>query len=220
MIESFRFVKTVGDFWRQLRRGGSAVPRVQSVVLATHDAFGAAWVNHRVFAKDGKPALGGEYPLSLQMVADRPIEGRLVDEQGGPIAGAAVRVDQLYAVPSGDLSPIIDALRRFDLEPYQTSHPRVWPNNLAAATAIPPVTTGADGRFVLKGVGRYRQANLSAIGPGMSAMSWTVLNRDEAIEVTKAVRTRWRPDGQLSAETTVRADSAEPLTVRMRCAGP
>ncbi len=58
----------------------------------------------------------------LRMVADRPIEGRLVDEKGGPIAGAVVRVDQLYAVPAGDLSPIVDALRRLDLKPYQSCH--------------------------------------------------------------------------------------------------
>jgi RNA polymerase sigma factor (sigma-70 family) len=129
---SFRFAKTVGDFWRNFAKGGSAVPLVQAVVLATHDSFGAAWANLRVVAKDGKPALGGEYPLSLHMVADRPIEGRLLDDQGGPIAGAVVRVEQLYAVPAGDLSPIIDALRTLDLKPYQSSHPRVWPNNLAA----------------------------------------------------------------------------------------
>jgi hypothetical protein len=187
----FRFDKTVGDFWRNFAKGGSAVPLVQSVVLATHDSFGAAWVNLRVVGKDGKPALGGEYPMSLRMVTDRPIEGRLLDDQSGPIAGAVVRVEQLYAVPAGDLSPIIDALRRFDLGPYQSSYPRVWPNNLAASMAIPAATTGADGRFTLKGVGRDRQANLTATGPGMAPMSWTVLNRDEATEVTKAVRARW-----------------------------
>jgi hypothetical protein len=144
-------------------------------VVATHDSFGAAWVNLRVVAKDGKPALGGEYPLSLQMVADRPIEGRLLDDRGGLIVGAVVWVEQLYAVPAGDLSPIIDALRKLDLKPYQSSYPRIWPNNLEASTAIPTATTGADGRFTLKGIGRDRQANLAATGPGMASMRWTVV---------------------------------------------
>ena len=134
---SFRFKKTVGDFWRNFAAGGSATPRVQAVVLATHDAFGVAWVNLRVVAKDGKPALGGEYPLSLRMVADRPIEGRLLDDQGRPVAGAMVWVEQLYAVPAGDLSPIIDALRRFDLEPYQRTHPRIGPQPLRSDDGDP-----------------------------------------------------------------------------------
>ncbi len=201
---SFRIAKTVGDFWRNFATGGSATPYVQAVVLATHDSFGAAWVNLRIVAKDGKPALGGEYPLSLQMVADRPIEGRLLDNQGGPIAGAVVRIDRLYGVPAGDLSPIIDALRRFDLKPYQSSYPRIGPNHFEASTTIPDATTGPDGRFTLKGVGRDRQANLFATGPGMASMSWTVLNRDDAIEVTKAVRARWphtpKPDGDAAAK--------------------
>jgi RNA polymerase sigma factor (sigma-70 family) len=188
---NFHFAKSVGDFWRNFAEGGSAVPRVQAVVLATHESFGAAWINLRVAAKDGKPAIGGEYPLALHMVADRPIEGRLIDGQGKPIAGALVWVDRLYAFPRGGLSPIVEALRKLDRKPYQTTYPRVWPNNLAAALAIPSVTTGADGRFTLRGVGRDRQANLTANGPGMASMSWTVLNRDEASEVTKAVRERW-----------------------------
>jgi RNA polymerase sigma factor (sigma-70 family) len=200
---SFRFQKTVGDFWRNFARGGSATPQVQAVVLATHDAFGAAWVNLRVVAKDGKPALGGEYPLTLRMVADRPIEGRLVDDRGSPIAGASVSVERLYAVPGG-LSPIIDALRKLDLKPYQGGYPRVWPNHLDAAMAIPPVTTGADGRFTLRGVGRDREASLAANGPGMAPMRWTVLNRDDATEVTKVVRARWphapRPVGPPAAK--------------------
>jgi hypothetical protein len=125
------------------------------------------------------------------MVADRPIEGRLIDGQGKPIDGALVWVDRLYAFRGADLSPIIEALRKLDLKPYQTTYPRIWPNNLAAANVIPSVTTGADGRFTLRGVGRDRQANLRANGPGMVSMSWTVLNRDDASEVTKAVRDRW-----------------------------
>ncbi len=68
---SFRFVKTVGDFWRNFAAGCSAVPRVQSVVLATHDAFGAAWVNLRVVAlPDGASRRYGPYP------AERAAPGR------------------------------------------------------------------------------------------------------------------------------------------------
>ena len=139
---TFHFAKTVGDFWRNFAKGGSAVPLVQAVVLATHESFGAAWVNLRVVAKDGKPALGGEYPLTLRMVADRPIEGRLLDDQGKPIAGAVVRVEQLYAVPRGDLSPIIDALRKFDLKPYQT----LLPADLAQQSRSPDGDSHRDHR--------------------------------------------------------------------------
>lgn len=188
---SFRFAKTVGDFWRNFAAGGSATPYVQSVVLVTHTSFGAAWVDLKVVARDGTPAFGGEYPLTLHMVADRPIEGRVLGAGGAPIAGAVVRVEQLYGVPGGDLSPIVDALRRFDLQPYQRTHPRVWPNHFEAAMALPTATTGADGRFTLRGVGRERQANLCATGPGMAPLRWTVLNRDDAVAVTEAVRARW-----------------------------
>jgi RNA polymerase sigma factor (sigma-70 family) len=188
---TFHFTKTVGDFWRNFAKGGMATPHEQAVVLATHDSFGVAWSSLKIVAKDGTSAIGGEYPLTLRMVADRPIEGRLIDDRGSPIPGAEVRVEQFYAVPKGDLAPVIDALRKFDLGPYQTTHPRIMPNNLAAPMAIPATTTGPDGRFKLTGIGRDRQANLVATGPGMASMQWTVLNRDDAIEVTEAVRARW-----------------------------
>ena len=128
-------------------------------------------MNLRVMGKDGEPTLRGEYPLSLEMIADRPIEGRLLDEQGKPIAGAVVRVDQLFGVPGGDLSPIIDGLRKFDLKPYQSSYPRVGPTHFEASTVIPSATTDPDGRFRLTGAGRDRQANLIATGPGMAPRS-------------------------------------------------
>ena len=163
---SFRLAKTVGDFWRNFAAGGSATPHVQSVVLATHASFGVAWVDLKVVEKNGTLASGGEYPLTLHMVADRPIEGRVLGAGGTPVAGAVVRVERLYAVPGGDLSPIVDALRRFDLQPYQRTHPRVWPNHFEAAMALPTATTGADGRFTLRGVGRDRQANLCRDRPG------------------------------------------------------
>jgi RNA polymerase sigma factor (sigma-70 family) len=207
---SFQFSKTVGDFWRNFAQGGMATPHVQAVVLATHDAFGAGWVNLRIKHKDGTPAIGGEYPLTVNMTADRPIEGRLVDDRGQPVAGASVRVEQLCAFPNGGLAPVLEALRKFDLEPYRRTHPRIWPNNLAAAEAIPPATTGADGRFTLKGVGRDRQANLAATGPGMEAVQWTVLNSDEANEVTRAVRARWpgraQPGGRPAGKDVGRGD--------------
>ena len=196
---SFRFKKTVGDFWRNFAAGGMATPRVQAVVLATHDAFGVAWVNLRVVAKDGKPALGGEYPLSLRMVADRPIEGRLLDDQGRPDRGGrgAGRAGSTPYRPAtsrrsstrfgGSTSSLTRELTRGS------------GRTTRSAMVIPSATTGADGRFTLTGVGRDRQANLAATGPGMALMRWTVLNRDDATEVTKAVRARWphtpSPDG-------------------------
>jgi hypothetical protein len=212
---AFYFRKTVGDFWRNFAKGGMATPLVQAVVLATHDSFGAAWANLKVVAKDGTPAFGNDYPLTLRMVADRPIVGRLLDDRGKPIAGAEVRVEQLYAVPKGDISPVIDALRKFDLEPYQTSYPRIWPNNLAAPMAIPVANTDADGRFKLTGIGRDRQANLVATGPGMAPTKWTVLNHDEAIEVTKAVRERFPHVPRSYADQMAKAAPRENPGVRV-----
>ncbi len=187
---SFRFARTVGDFWRNFASGGVATPHVQSVVLATHERFGLAWYNLRIVGEDRKPAIGGDDPLILQMTADLPIEGRLIDGRGAPIVGAKVRVGRLYGVPRGDLSPILDALRKRDLAPFQRTFPRVGPNHFEATYVLPVATTGADGRFMLRGVGRERQAELIAEGPGMASIQWTVLNRKEAVEATRVVRER------------------------------
>jgi RNA polymerase sigma factor (sigma-70 family) len=111
----------------------------QTYVVAAAEGHGFAWARVR-------PGAAGD--LTLRLVKDdEPLRGRILDLEGKPVAGATVRVDDELLVPSGggaDLTSLRSA---------------------AFATLFPPVKTGADGRFLVPGVGRERAATLRVEGP-------------------------------------------------------
>jgi hypothetical protein len=102
-------------------------------LVATADGFGPTWID-LVEAKGA---------VELRLIRDVPIEGRLINLEGRPLAGIEVRTLRvedaanamhLYGAPSGYLCS---------------------------------ATTDADGRFRLPGVGRDRRAVLGIAGPGI-----------------------------------------------------
>lgn len=120
-------------------------------------------------------------PLTLQLVEDLPIEGRVTDQQGRPIAGARVRVRQLYWPQKGDLAPWLEAARRAgDVAEMISRVNAPFLHSLEStyllgdvpavhAPIVPPVVSGSDGRFRLEGIGRDRVAELIIEGPGIAS---------------------------------------------------
>ena len=73
--------------------------------MATLDGYGPA--------ADEQPATDGS--LTLRLAADDvPIEGRVLDRDGRPVAGATVRVWSLWWTDEGDLGPWLEAIERAD----------------------------------------------------------------------------------------------------------
>ncbi|HTU93116.1 MAG TPA: sigma-70 family RNA polymerase sigma factor [Gemmataceae bacterium] len=170
----FRFTvpaDQLGECW--LRSPWEAV-----YVLAAADGYGVA------VARLGKP---GATDLMLRLVKDdRPIRGRVLNLEGKPVAGARVRIaDALYIPKKDDLTTWHAAVKagRKETDRYSVN----WLHlielySLAFDLLIPPVTTGRDGRFQIKGIGRERLARLRIEGPTIATQIVTVQTRsDEAI---------------------------------------
>jgi RNA polymerase sigma factor (sigma-70 family) len=149
-------------------------PWDHTFVLAAAEGYGLAWARVR----SDKP---GE--LTLRLVKDDlPIQGRVIDLQGKPVAGATVRIDLGVFVPTkGDLTEWLKALEanqrdlgNMDWNDFTSL------NSAAFATLFPPVQTGADGRFQIKGIGRERVVGLRVEGPTIATQQVRAMTRPPA----------------------------------------
>jgi RNA polymerase sigma factor (sigma-70 family) len=105
-------------------------------VLAVAEGYGCGWATIHSSA---------EQELTLRLVEDAPIKGRILDADGKPIAGAKLTVTGVAA--KGNEGP---------------AGARGWEGSLPWQPAV--LTTGADGKFRLAGVGRDRAVHLRLEG--------------------------------------------------------
>jgi RNA polymerase sigma factor (sigma-70 family) len=158
-------------------------------VLAAAEGYGFA------YAPLGKPGAAG---ITLRLTKDDvPLRGRVLDLQGKPVAGATVRIGEMLFVPQkGDLGPWLKALLT-----VKEGAGRTNPEQLlglyspAFGQVLPPVTTGANGRFEIKGIGRERVAHLRIEGPTIA---------------TRLVRAMTRPGEIVQAPKNPNDPEAEP----------
>jgi len=125
----------------------------------------------------GKPEATGERTLRL-VKDDVPIRGRVIDLQGKPVAGAAVRVIGLRLPNTEDLTAFVEALKASkDAYPIENKFLTHHSDNTALAQLFAPTSTGADGRFQLGGIGRERIAVLEISGPTIETRHVRVMTR-------------------------------------------
>jgi hypothetical protein len=132
--------------------------------MAVAKGYGCDWA--KVDA-DGK---AGE--LTLRLVKDVPIIGRVLDQDGRPVAGSKVRVHLLYAYPGEVLTEYLAAMRKKVRGPGPS---KGWSGPLPEPATV--VTTKEDGRFRLTGLGRERFALLFIEGPAIANGVCSVLTR-------------------------------------------
>jgi hypothetical protein len=118
----------------------------------------------------GEPGKDGD--LTLRLVKDVPINGRIVDLEGKPVNGAKVRVTDVLAYKGEDLTEALEDIRKGGTGPYFA---KGWTGPLPGQAAA--VTTGADGRFRISGLGRERLARLIVEGPGIRFMRIEAMTR-------------------------------------------
>jgi hypothetical protein len=147
------------------------------------------WRNARVIAlADGYPAGGSDSDepdagreITVRLTRDDvPVMGRVVDLEGRPVVGATVRVGMISSPAGGDLTPWLSAVaaRQPDLFENESRYlKRLRTPRYDRLPGIPVVTTGADGRFTIRGIGRERVANLRFEGPTIRAMEASVMTR-------------------------------------------
>ena len=109
---------------------------------------------------------------------DVPIRGRVLDIQGGPVAGASVQLVGILWHPSGKLDEFLEALKMEKVAyPVQYRTLRMWASD-DVPSLFPAVAADRDGRFTLTGVGRERIALLLVSGPGVETRFEFVATRD------------------------------------------
>jgi RNA polymerase sigma factor (sigma-70 family) len=114
---------------------------------------------------------------------DAPIEGRIRNLQGQPVAGAKVRVLWAMRAQSGDLAKWYQGLKEqkgrggfallFGLEGLRDLPLR----RCGLDPAVPQATTDRDGKFTLKGLGRDRVALIRVEGEGIESRDVFVTDR-------------------------------------------
>jgi RNA polymerase sigma factor (sigma-70 family) len=133
-------------------------------LLATAAGLGLDWTDLRL-SKAG-------HELTLHLPADEPIRGRVVDLEGKPIAGAAVRIVELTTSESGSLDEFLKqwAADKEKSPTGRTFHllteKSLWLP--MALNRLPTATTGRDGIFRMSHVGRDRGLMLGVRAPGMA----------------------------------------------------
>jgi RNA polymerase sigma factor (sigma-70 family) len=137
-----------------------------SQVMAVASDHGCDWA---VLAADGKAA-----ELTLRLVKDVPIRGRILDPDGRPVAGAKVRVTGVSAPGGDDLDSYLEAVRKGGSYTFA----RDWSGPLPGQPAA--LTTGADGRFRLAGIGRERLVRLHVEGPAIASADLEAMTRAAA----------------------------------------
>jgi RNA polymerase sigma factor (sigma-70 family) len=127
------------------------------------------------------------------------IEGRLVDLEGRPVAGARVEIASLYWAPDGDLGRWLDRARDRGVQyPSEGLAPGTVPAFRRTAGKRSPspanegVATDADGRFHLAGVGPEQLALIRVTGPTIATTILYATGRDGA-EVRAAIHPSLKP---------------------------
>ncbi len=143
-------------------------PQGKAVLAATAKGFGLDWID--VSAKSESEE------ITLQLVADDvPIEGRVLDLEGNPVAGATVQVRSIARRADGkDLASFVETVQKYLKEgtpefqpgPLDTALGKFQWQRLSPAglDVSATVTTGADGRYRLTGFGRERVLELAIRG--------------------------------------------------------
>jgi RNA polymerase sigma factor (sigma-70 family) len=119
-------------------------------VIAAAPGFGFGWSE----APGDSPATG----LVIRLHAERTLRGRVLDVEGRPVAGARVQVERAVA-------PFVRPY--FNPAPSQAPVPK-------------PVTTDADGRFTLPGIGRDVAVRLDVLHEDFTPDSTDVATADQA----------------------------------------
>jgi hypothetical protein len=182
-----------GRFAFRARRGELASSGTRSrfgQIIATAEGFGPAWV----------PIFSGRVPddLTLRLPEDLPIEGRILDLEGRPVAGARVGLVWL-AIPPRGLESFLSAVRnQAELKGSLPGEHPSWIGRLPGQPAF--VACDAAGRFRLSGLGRDRIAELVVQGPAIADGTAMAVTRRMAAVVGPVTR---RPQPEPPAPLTV-----------------
>jgi RNA polymerase sigma factor (sigma-70 family) len=135
-------------------------------LLAIASGFGLDWAE---LASDSHNA-----ELTLRLVKDQPIRGRLLTTEGKAVPGVTIRITGVLAVQKLD-----DFLRLYQRQPRHIDEtPGMRPLRVPVTEVLPPVQTDKDGRFEIRGVGAERVIALEMKHPALARELVLVATRE------------------------------------------
>ncbi|HWB13653.1 MAG TPA: carboxypeptidase-like regulatory domain-containing protein [Pirellulales bacterium] len=171
-----------GRFQITLSADNMAAPGLALSLVAHKAGFGIDWLNVE----------GGQAPgdITLRLVEDRPIRGRVTDTEGRPIAGAHVAVKSMSASRDGNLDAFLAAWS----EGWRDAWTKVDRGLYSPLDAVIGTQSDRDGRFELSGVGVERVARVEISPAGYATDQLRVVNRqgfdaEKYNEITRAAVT-------------------------------
>ena len=149
-------------------------------IIAKADGFTYGWRSFAGAPRDGsKPDLNPVYKVARD---NTPVEGRLVDLEGKPLANLRVSVLSAAVSNQGDLGEFVKAIT--DHAPVYESLFRHVSNYLVnihtgstMAQFLPTATTDKEGRFILRGFGKEQLLELRIEGEPIETQSVFVMTR-------------------------------------------
>ena len=157
----FGDVSSFDEHWRNIWK--------KTQIAASLTGYGPAWVT----CGD----IDTTQPLTLRLVEDLPLRGRVIDLEGRPIAGTSVKVSAPQATKDEDLSEWIAGVKAGEVQrSVQRKAPlSAEPRVIGTPTAV---TTDADGRFEIRGLGRERIVSLTFAGEQVAYREAQAATRD------------------------------------------
>jgi beta-lactamase regulating signal transducer with metallopeptidase domain/protocatechuate 3,4-dioxygenase beta subunit len=158
--QNFEWVPAVtsdgsGRFQLNLSRSDFNPQSPATQVAAAADGLGIDWVDVKTSAVPPQ--------LTLRLVEDVLVRGRILDGEGRPVAGAKIGLAHLFATASGKLDGVVNAWRSVADEAIEPMERKLRVPD--AGGPFPPTQTDRDGRFEFRGLGQERMAGLMVNAP-------------------------------------------------------
>ena len=140
--------------------------RQREYVVAHVPGLGTDWV-------DLGEMKAGE-AVTLRLVKDQTITGRVLSTEGKPVAGMSVSAGAVYVPADNKLDDYLAGWRTNWRDTAGTPRPRLY---APLDGVIGPVVTDADGKFTLTGAGAERIVHVTFSGKGIAQATAYVINR-------------------------------------------
>lgn len=183
-----RFVKRAatdgaGRFELSIAPGDLPPASFDMMLVAHQPGFGLDWI--KIAPADSKE-------ITLRLVEDRPIHGRVIDTEGRPLVGVPVSVNDVMAPNSGKLDEFLAAW----LRDWDRSWPKLDRKLYAPLDSIVGTVTDQQGRFELSGIGLERVATVEISPPGYASSEIKVVHRADfdAAKFNQAALARSAPE--------------------------
>jgi RNA polymerase sigma factor (sigma-70 family) len=137
-------------------------------LVAHADGYGVDWIE----LQPGKPAPSD---VTLTLVKDQPISGRILDTEGKPMAGVTVDIDSVYIPKDGKLDDYLAGWKRNWRDTCATPDKRLY---FSLGVVVGAKVTDREGRYKLTGLGAERIVQLSVHGRGVAKARPWVLTRN------------------------------------------